>query len=143
VTGIILFLGLSLFGNYSSSNDLYMAGLAFTAYGIHWFVIGWNRARGNDPRANLGMAVGFLFISILGMIVFFGASDWAVGGLFTGLTFVYISDIFATVKADLPADIGNLAEKALGFFHLGTGLWLIYLMFSATLHFTLGSGLPL
>jgi hypothetical protein len=36
---------------------LYMAALAFTAYGGHWFAIGWNRYRDNDPRTNAGMCV--------------------------------------------------------------------------------------
>jgi hypothetical protein len=35
------------------------------------------------------MTIGFLLISILGMIVFFGAHDHPVGGLFIGLTGVY------------------------------------------------------
>jgi len=46
-----------------------MAALAFTAYGVHWFAIGWNRL--------------------------------------------------------------------LGFFHLGTGFWLFYLMFAVTVDFAL------
>jgi hypothetical protein len=32
--------------------------------------------------------------------------------------------------------LGNLSERALGFFHLGTGLWLFYLMFAVVLDFT-------
>ncbi len=140
-TGFWLFAGLAVFGNYTG--PLYMAGLAFTAYGVHWFVIGWNRARGNDPRANFGMTIAFLLISILGMIVFYDASDFPVGGLFTGLTFVYIADIVATVKADLPERVGVMGEKALGFFHLGTGLWLMYLMFAAAINFSIKGTLPL
>jgi hypothetical protein len=46
----------------------------------------------------------------------------------------------ASLKADI-GRLGNLGERALGFFHLGTGFWLFYLMFAdilnATLHFTL------
>ena len=83
-TGAYIFLGLVL-GTFTAK-PLYMAGLAFTAYGVHWFVIGWNRLHGADGRASLGMTVGFLLISILGIIVFFGAHDDPVGGLFIGLT---------------------------------------------------------
>ena len=140
-TGTFIFLGLVL-GTFTAK-PLYMAGLAFTAYGVHWFVIGWNRLHGADGRASLGMTIGFLLISILGIIVFFGAHDHPVGGLFIGLTGVYVSDVFATVKADLPPKLGAFAERSLGFFHLGTGMWLIYLMFAVALNFVLGYNLPL
>ena len=69
VTGIYLFAGLTLFGTFTKAPPLYMAALAFTAYGVHWFAIGWNRL--------------------------------------------------------------------LGFFHLGTGFWLFYLMFAVTVDFAL------
>lgn len=139
ITGVYLFLGLTLFGTFKAP-VLYMAALAFTAYGVHWFAIGWNRMRRIDARVNVGMAVAFTAISVLGMIVFFKSSDAPVGGLFIGLTAVYVSDFFASMKADLPG-IGNLGERALGFFHVGTGLWLMYLMFAVVLNFTLGYSL--
>ena len=37
VTGTYIFLGLTIFDAFQSSPILYMAGLAFTAYGVHWF----------------------------------------------------------------------------------------------------------
>jgi hypothetical protein len=140
VTGFFLLAGLTVFGNYTGAT--YMAGLAFTAYGVHWFVLGWIRARGLDARVNLGMAVAFLLISMLGVIVFFDVSDFQVGGLFIGLTLIYITEIVVTVKADLPSSFA-ISERVLGFLHLGTGLWLMYLMFAATLNFTVKAGLPL
>jgi len=115
---------------------LYMAALAFTAYGVHWFAIGWNRLRQADPRVNVGMTVAFTAISVLGIIVFFKAGDYPVGGVFIGLTCIYVSDFFASLRADLPK-FGNPAERALGFFHLGTGFWLFYLMFAVTVDFAL------
>lgn len=140
ITGVYLFLGLTLFGTFTAP-ALYMAALAFTAYGVHWFAIGWNRLRRADPRANAGMTVAYTFISVLGIIVFFKVGDNAVGGLFIGLTCIYASDFFASLKADLSPRLGNLGERALGFFHIGTGFWLFYLMFAdilnATLKFTL------
>jgi hypothetical protein len=33
---------------------------------------------------------------------------------------------------------GGIGERALGFFHIGTGLWLFYLMFADVLNTTLG-----
>ena len=139
-TGAYIFAGLVLFGTFTAK-PLYMAGLAFTAYGVHWFVIGWSRLHGADARTNLGMAIGFLLISILGMIAFFGSHDNPVGGLFIGLTGVYAADIVVSLKPNMPR-AGDLAERVLGFFHLGTGLWLIYLMFAVTLNFVLGYNLP-
>ncbi|WP_406446910.1 hypothetical protein OHB14_50530 [Streptomyces sp. NBC_01613] len=43
ITGIILFVGLTRLQVFARSPPLYMAALAFSAYGIHWFAIGWNR----------------------------------------------------------------------------------------------------
>jgi hypothetical protein len=40
-----------------------MAALAFPAYGIRWFSLGWNRYRGNDPRSDAGMSVAFVIVS--------------------------------------------------------------------------------
>jgi len=42
-----------------------------------------------------------------------------------------------------PTSLSELGERALGFFHLGTGLWLIYLTFAATLNIASGMNLPL
>ncbi|WP_052441609.1 hypothetical protein [Streptacidiphilus anmyonensis] len=57
LTGLILFVGLTLLQVFTGSPPLYMAALAFSAYGIHWFAIGMNLYRGNDPRTNAGMSV--------------------------------------------------------------------------------------
>ena len=78
---------------------LYMAALAFTAYGIHWFALGWNRYRGNDPRTNAGMSVAFMVISALGANVFFEVGDWPVGLLFLGLFGIYFCDFFASITS--------------------------------------------
>jgi hypothetical protein len=82
VTGVYLFAGLTLFGTFTKAPPLYMAALAFTAYGVHWFAIGWNRLHQADARVNVGMTVAFTAISVLGMIVFFKAGDDPVAGLF-------------------------------------------------------------
>jgi hypothetical protein len=59
LTGIYLFAGLSLFGTFHTP-ALYMAALAFTAYGVHWFALGWNRIRRIDARVNVGMSIAFI-----------------------------------------------------------------------------------
>jgi hypothetical protein len=141
ITGVYLFLGLTLFGTFKTP-ALYMAALAFTAYGVHWFALGWNRLRGTDPRVNVGMTIAFLLISILGIIVFFKVGDAPVGGVFIGLACVYAVDFFASLKPDLPK-LGALAERVLGFFRLGTAFWLMYLVFAVALNFVLKYTLPL
>ena len=141
IAGTYLFAGLTLFGTFRTP-ALYMAALAFTSYGVHWFAIGWNRLRGTDPRVNVGMTIAFLLISVLGIIVFFKVGDAPVGGVFIGLVCVYAADFFASLKPDLPK-LGGAAERALGFFRLGTGFWLMYLVFAVTLNFVLKYTLPL
>ena len=141
LAGSYLFLGLTLFGTFTAP-PLYMAALAFTAYGVHWFAMGWIRLSRADARPNVGMAVAFLLISVLGIIVFFKAGDQPVGGLFIGLACVYVAEFFASLGSDVPR-LSRPAERALGFFHLGTGLWLMYLVFAVALNYVLKYTLPL
>ena len=161
LTGIFLFVGLTWFNSFRAP-PLYMAALAFTAYGVHWFALGLARVLGGDPRPNAFMSVSFIFLSVLGIVVFFRAHDAPVGGLFIGLTLVYISDFFASFFLRVPCgttgefsdtgaraarpeptELSERGERALGFFHLGTGLWLIYLTFAAVLNMASGMDLPL
>jgi hypothetical protein len=131
VTGIIFFIGLTWLQVFSKSPAFYMAAFAFSAYGIHWFAIGWNRYRGNDPRTNAGMCVAFMVISAVGANVFFAVGDWPVGLLFLGLFAVYFADFFAAIRIPL-------GERALGFFHLITGAWLMYLAYAVAVDFAIG-----
>ncbi|MGH2842099.1 MAG: hypothetical protein ACRDKL_00730, partial [Solirubrobacteraceae bacterium] len=71
VTGIILFVGMTWFNVFTKSPPLYGAALAFSAYGIHWFAIGWNKYQGNDSRPNAGMCVAYMVVSAMGATVFF------------------------------------------------------------------------
>lgn len=173
VTGVYLFVALTWLESLKEP-ALYAAALAFSAYGIHWFALGWNRYQGNDVRPTGLMTVPFTIISVLGAVVFFDASAWPVGVLFVGLTGVYVSEFFAsfeigarrlkTAGTNRPAAAGetgapassgtgeggsgapsvlfNLGERALGFFHIMTGLWLMYLTFSTTLNIASGFDLP-
>jgi hypothetical protein len=161
ITGILLFVGLTWFNSFRAE-PLYMAALAFTAYGVHWLAMGLARVLGGDPRPNAFMSISFISLSALGIIVFFKAHDAPVGGLFIGLTLVYVSDFFASLFLRVPrgpstepgatsaptarpepTKLSELGERALGFFHLGTGLWLIYLTFAAVLNIASGMDLPL
>jgi hypothetical protein len=144
LVGIWLWAGLGIFHTYREK-PLYMAALAFTAYGVHWFALGLGRAFGADARPNGFMSIAFISISVLGAVVFFKSSDAPVGGLFIGLTGVYASELVASLapkrtvaapggpEREEPSPLGELGERALGFFHLGTGIWLMYLTWAVTL----------
>jgi hypothetical protein len=135
VTGIVLFVGLTWFQVFQGDPALYMAAVAFTAYGIHWFALGWNRYQENDARPNAGMSFAFIVLSVLGAIVFFHASDWPVAVLFCGLAAVYVSEA--------PASLGaRVGVRALGLFHVLVGLWLMYLSAAVLLDLAAGYSLP-
>jgi hypothetical protein len=142
ICGTYLFDGLAWLGSFRDK-PLYMAALAFTAYGVHWFAIGINRIRRTDVRVNVGMAIAYTLISILGIVVFFKADDWPVGVLFIGLTLIYLSDLASSLVGVLPERSAKLGGQALGFWHLCTGLWLMYLTWAAALNFSNGMSLPL
>jgi hypothetical protein len=131
VTGMILFIGLTWLQVFTNSAALYMAALAFSAYGIHWFALGWNRYRGNDARTNAGMSVAFMVISAVGANVFFAVGDWPVGLLFLGLFGVYFFDFFVAIGV-------GVAERALGLVRLFTGGWLMYLTYAVAVDFAIG-----
>jgi hypothetical protein len=147
LVGVYLFVGLTWFPVFTTDKALYMAALAFSAYGIHWFALGWNRTQGADARPNGFMSIAFIIISVLGLFVFFRAGGWPVGVLFTGLALVYIAEFFASFKvgvrtgADGQAS-ANLGGKALGLFHVLTGVWLMYLTVATTLNISSGFHLP-
>jgi hypothetical protein len=168
VTGVILFVGLAWLHTFRDA-PLYMAALAFTAYGVHWWALGMGRALGGDQRPNAFMSIAFTSLSALGIVVFFKAHDAPVAGLFIGLTCVYVSEFFASLfarpalAATAPADgrvaeparasgrrgssggsaLGAMGERALGFFHTAVGLWLMYLTWATVLNIAIGYHLPL
>jgi hypothetical protein len=51
LVGVFLFVGLTWFPVFTGNKALYMAALAFSAYGIHWFALGWTRWAGIVSRA--------------------------------------------------------------------------------------------
>lgn len=153
VTGVYLFVALSWFQSLKEP-ALYTAALAFSAYGIHWFALGWNRYQQNDSRPTGLMSIAFVIVSALGMVVFFDSDAWPVGVLFAGLTGVYASEFFASFKIGVrrviaddeggsqSSEPNNPGERMLGFFHIATGLWLMYLTFATTLNISLNFNLP-
>lgn len=134
LAGVILFVGLTWFEVFKEP-PLYMAALAFTAYGIHWFALGWDRYRGNDARVNAGVGVAYMVLSALGATVFFAVHDWPVGLVFVGLFAVYLSKFAMSLGVPL-------AERVMGLFRLLTAAWLLYLTFAVVVNFTLAYDWP-
>ncbi|MEM0155299.1 MAG: hypothetical protein QW597_01680 [Thermoplasmataceae archaeon] len=134
LTGTYLFLGLTLVPSaFGGSPILYMAALAFTSYGVHWFALGYNRYKGADMRVDGYMAFAFLWISITGATVFlYNGADVGVGILFVLLALVYISDIPASLFES------RFWTRVKGLWHVVTGIWLMYLMFAVTLNIAIG-----
>ena len=132
IAGTYIFLGLTIFPAFRSTPILYMAGLAFTSYGVHWFALGYNKYKGADTTVDGFMAVGFLWISIIGAVVFGLGHDIPVTILFILLAIIYLNDIPASLFHSPAWGRG----KAL--FQLITGTWLMYLTFAAALNFALG-----
>ena len=131
LAGTILFIGLTWLQVFTKSPALYMAALAFSVFGIHWFALGWNRYRGNDPRTNAGMAVAFMVVSAIGITVFFKVGDWPVGLVFAGLFGVYFFDFFESIGV-------AVAKRGVGVMRLATGAWLMYLTYAVAVDFALG-----
>jgi len=140
VTGILLFVGLTWFDSFSEK-PLYMAAVAFTAYGVHWWALGLGRALAGDPRPNAFMAIPFIVLSVVGAVVFFGADDNPVAALFVGLAAVYVCEFFASLGSARLRSAGW--ERLLGLVHIAVGLWLMYLTTAALLNFSRGLNLPL
>ena len=93
LTGVYLIVGLTWFDVFGGTAPLYMAGLAFTAYGIHWFAMAHRRYIGASSAPDAWMAIAFLFLSALGADVFFRAGDVPVMVIFIGLTLIYLVEI--------------------------------------------------
>ncbi len=136
VTGVILFVGLTWFPVFTNDKALYMAALAFSAYGIHWFVLGWNRYSGNDDRPNAGDVGGVHGAQRTRCVCVLPRGAWPVGLLFTGLFLVYLAELFVALQ------VGAAAVRAIGFFHTVTGVWLMYLTVAVVLNTAIGYSLP-
>jgi hypothetical protein len=126
LTGIYLLTGLTWFNVFSKAAPLYMAGLAFTAYGIHWFAMAHRRFINSTAQLDGWMAMAFLFLSILGVDVFRRAGD------------IPVMIIFAT---EIPTRLlsWNSGNRVIGLFQLITGAWLMYCTYAMTVDLALGA----
>lgn len=128
ITGVYLMVGLTWFNVFGNAAPLYMAALAFTAYGIHWFAMAHRRFIGSSDAPDAWMAIPFLLVSILGATVFAGAGDIPVMILFIGLSLLYLFEI-PTRFGKLPA-----GGRIVGLIQFLLGIWLMYLTYAVVLN---------
>lgn len=127
LTGVYLMIGLTWFTVFQRNPALYMAALAFTAYGIHWFALAYRRYIGATSEIEAWMAIPFFLLSVLGAIVFALAGAPPVAILFVGLSLIYATEI--------PTHFGILkGERLVGLWQFLTGIWLIYLTYGTVLN---------
>nr|WP_207711769.1 hypothetical protein [Sulfobacillus harzensis] len=133
ITGVYLMVGLSWFSVYTSKPPLYMAALAFTSYGVHWFAIGWRRYIGASDGAEGWMAIAFALISILGVLVFFQAGDVPVAILFIILAVIYLTEI--------PTRLGGwkTGVRLVGLWQFLGAIWLMYLTYGVAFNTAVGA----
>ena len=133
ITGVYLLIGLTWFNVFGNAAPLYMAALAFTAYGVHWFAMGYRRYINSSDQPDGWMAIAFLFLSILGTYVFQRAGDIPVMIIFVGLTLIYATEIPTRLFSWSPG--GRLT----GLFQFVTGIWLLYCTYAITVNQALGA----
>jgi hypothetical protein len=133
LTGVYLIVGLTWFDVFGNAAPLYMAGLAFTAYGIHWFAMAHRRYIGSSSAPDAWMAIAFLFLSILGVQVFRRAGDIPVMLIFAGLTLIYLVEIPTRFFA------WHAGERVVGLLQLATGIWLMYNTYLTVTHLAVGA----
>ncbi len=133
LAGTYLFVGLTWFNVFGNAAPLYMAALAFTAYGVHWFAMAHRRYVGASSQPDGWMAIAFLFLSLLGVLVFGRAGDIPVMIIFIGLTLVYAAEI--PTRLLLWASGG----RVVALFQFLTGFWLLYCTYAITVNVALGA----
>jgi hypothetical protein len=132
ITGIYLMVGLTWFQVFTTTPPLYMAALAFTAFGVHWLAHGYQKYIKSEDGSSAWMSIAFFFLSILGVIVFMAAGDAPVGIVFIGLALVYLFQTITLFKL-LPG-----GGRIVGLFQLLTAIWLIYMTYGVVLNTALG-----
>jgi len=127
ITGVYLMVRMTWFGVFAKSAPLYMAALAFTAYGIHWFAMAHRRYIGSSADADGWMAIAFLILSILGVVIFIMVNDIPVAIVFIGLGLIYLTEIPSRFLKSATA------ARFVGLWQVLTGIWLMYMTVAVAL----------
>lgn len=132
ITGVVLLIGLTWFNVFGKTPPLYMAAVAFTAYGIHWFAMAHRRFIESSALPDAWMAIAYFILSVLGVVIFFAANDIPVAIVFIGLSLIYLTES--------PFRFGVLpfGGRLVGIWQLLTGIWLMYLTWAVSLNISLG-----
>jgi hypothetical protein len=132
LAGTYIWVGLTWWNVFGANKVLYMAALAFTAYGVHWFAMGQRRMVSASSAPDGWMAIPFTIISLLGVWAFILANDYPVAILFAILTLIYLTDI--------PANFTGSAmwERAHGLCQFVNGCWLMYLTWASVANIAFG-----
>jgi hypothetical protein len=133
LTGVYLLIGLTWFNVFGHAAPLYMAALAFTSFGIHWFAMAHRRYINSSVQLDAWMAIAFLFLSVLGVDVFRRAGDIPVMIIFVGLTFIYGIEVPTRFLS------WNLGSRLIGLFQMLTAFWLLYCTYAITVDLALGA----
>jgi len=133
ITGVYLLIGLTWFNVFGNVAPLYMAGLAFTAYGIHWFAMAHRRYIDASAEPDGWMAIAFLFLSILGADVFRRAGDIPVMVIFVALTLIYAFEIPTRLFS------WRSGARLVGLLQFVTGIWLMYCTYAITVDLAFGA----
>jgi hypothetical protein len=137
ITGVYIIVGLTWFEVFAKPtanfSPFYMAGLAFTAYGIHWFAMAHRRYIGASALPDAWMAIAFFLLSLLGVIVFFIVPDIPVAIVFIGLSLIYLTEA-PTRFGVFPA-----GTRLVALWQVLTGIWLMYLTWAFTLNLAIGA----
>jgi len=133
LTGTYLLAGLTWFYVFRNAAPLYMAGLAFTAYGIHWFAMAHRRYIDSSTQLDGWMAIAFLFLSLLGADVFRCAGGIPVMIIFVGLTLIYAAEIPTRLFS------WRAGVRIIGLLQVITGIWLMYCTYAITVDLALGA----
>jgi hypothetical protein len=133
LTGIYLLIGFTWFNVFSKAAPLYMAGLAFTAYGVHWFAMAHRRYIDSTAQLDGWMAIAFLFLIVLGVDAFRRAGDIPVMIIFVGLTLIYAIEVPTRLLS------WKSGTRLIGLFQVITGVWLMYCTYATTVNLALGA----
>jgi len=132
LTGVYIIVGMTWFDVFGNVPPLYMAGIAFTAYGVHWFVLAHRRFIGASSEPDAWMLIPFFLMSLLGLGVFAAINDYPLVILFVFVTLIYL--------AEFPAKFGHQPrwERLVGLWQFLAGFWLVYLTYATALNASLG-----
>ncbi len=138
ITGVYLLIGLTWFNVFAkpgsaSTSPLYMAAVAFTAYGIHWFAMAHRRYVGASALPDAWMAIAFFLLSLLGVVIFFAAGDVPVAIVFIGLSLIYLTE------APFRFGVFPMGGRLVGLWQLLTGVWLLYMTWAVSLNLSVGA----